>query len=96
VAYPNALRPLRPRILQPYLHRGNGYLLARSMSPDPSLPCSFHADLVMNDLLGNHIELRHRIPRPVVGQEPGTVFVGMNSRYHVASGSFSVVKFVLI
>ena len=35
-AYLNALRPLRPHILQRYLHRGNRYLLARSMSPDPS------------------------------------------------------------
>jgi|GEM_PF-2139247 len=34
-AYLNALRPLRPHILQRYLHRGNRYLLARSMSPDP-------------------------------------------------------------
>src|SRR5258705_2158616 len=33
--YLNALRPLRPHILQRYLHRGNRYLLARSMSPDP-------------------------------------------------------------
>ena len=36
-AYLNALRPLRPHILQRYLHRGNRYLLARSMSPDPSV-----------------------------------------------------------
>jgi transposase len=36
-AYLNALRPLRPHILQRYLHRGNCYLLARSMSPDPRL-----------------------------------------------------------
>jgi hypothetical protein len=36
-AYLNALRPLRPHILQRYLHRGNRYLLARSMSPDPSI-----------------------------------------------------------
>src|SRR6267142_1938550 len=35
-AYLNALRPLRPHILRRYLHRGNCYLLARSMSPDPS------------------------------------------------------------
>jgi hypothetical protein len=35
--YLNALRPLRSHILQRYLHRGNRYLLARSMSPDPSL-----------------------------------------------------------
>ena len=35
-AYLNALRPLRPHILQRYLHRGNRYLLARSMSPDPN------------------------------------------------------------
>ena len=35
-AYLNALRPLRPHILQRYLRRGNRYLLARSMSPDPS------------------------------------------------------------
>ena len=34
------------------------------------------ADRVMNDLLGNHIELRHRIPRPVVGQWIRSVFVG--------------------
>jgi hypothetical protein len=34
-AYLNALRPLRPHILQRYLHRGNRYLLGRSMSPDP-------------------------------------------------------------
>jgi hypothetical protein len=34
-AYLNALRPLRPHILQRYLHRGNRDLLARSMSPDP-------------------------------------------------------------
>lgn len=32
----------------------------------------------MNDLLGNHIGLRHWIPRPVVGQLPGTVFMGMH------------------
>jgi IS5 family transposase len=38
-AYLNALRPLRPHILQRYLHRGNRYLLARSMSPDPSHNC---------------------------------------------------------
>ncbi|CAA9574017.1 Mobile element protein, partial [uncultured Synechococcales cyanobacterium] len=30
-AYLNALRPLCPHILQRYLHRGNRYLLARSM-----------------------------------------------------------------
>ena len=36
-AYLNALRPLRPHILQRHLHRGNRYLLARSMSPDPRL-----------------------------------------------------------
>jgi hypothetical protein len=35
-AYLNALRPLRPHILQRYLHRGNRYLLARSMSPEPN------------------------------------------------------------
>src|SRR5712675_1898710 len=35
-AYLNALRPLRSHILQRYLPRGNRYLLARSMSPDPS------------------------------------------------------------
>jgi transposase len=29
-------RPLRLHILRRYLHRGNRYLLARSMSPDPS------------------------------------------------------------
>jgi phasin len=34
--YLNALRPLRPHVLQRYLHRGNRHLLARSMSPDPS------------------------------------------------------------
>lgn len=27
-------------------------------------PCCFHADLVMNDLVGNRVELRHQIPRP--------------------------------
>jgi hypothetical protein len=36
-AYLNALRPLRLHILQRYLHRGNRYLLAQSMSPDPKL-----------------------------------------------------------
>ena len=30
------LRPLRPNILQRYLHRGDRYLLARSIIPDPS------------------------------------------------------------
>src|SRR6267378_4846756 len=35
-AYLNALRPLRLHILRRYLHRGNRYLLARSMSPDPN------------------------------------------------------------
>ncbi len=38
-------------------------------------PCGFHNDLVINDLLGNHIELRYQIPRP--GGRPvksGTVF----------------------
>jgi hypothetical protein len=50
---------------------------------------------MMKDLLGNHIELRHRIPRPVVGQwKP--VRGSWRSWYYVASGSFSVVKFVLI
>jgi hypothetical protein len=39
-AYLNALRPLRPHILQRYLHRGSRYLLARSMSPDPSYSIS--------------------------------------------------------
>jgi hypothetical protein len=38
-------------------------------------PCVFHTDLVMNDLLGNHVPLRHQIPRtggrPV---ESGVVF----------------------
>jgi hypothetical protein len=61
-----------------------------------SEPCSFHADLVMNDLIGNHIEQRHGIPRP--GGRPvesGTVFVGMRSWYYVASGNFSVVNLYL-
>ena len=38
-------------------------------------PCGFHTDLAINDLLGNHIELRYQIPRP--GGRPvksGTVF----------------------
>ena len=35
-AYLNVLRPLRSHILQRCLHRGNRYLLAPSMSPDPS------------------------------------------------------------
>jgi hypothetical protein len=38
-------------------------------------PCGFHVDLVINDLLGNHVGLRYQIPRP--GGRPvksGTVF----------------------
>ena len=27
-------------------------------------PCGFHIDLAINDLLGNHIEMRYQIPRP--------------------------------
>jgi hypothetical protein len=27
-------------------------------------PCCFHADLVTNDLLGYHVQMRHQIPRP--------------------------------
>src|SRR5262249_41620670 len=27
-------------------------------------PCGFHIDLVINDLLGNHIAMRYQIPRP--------------------------------
>jgi hypothetical protein len=35
-AHLNALRPLRPHVLQRYLHHGTRYPLARPMSPDPS------------------------------------------------------------
>jgi len=27
-------------------------------------PCGFHVDLVIRDLLGDHVGLRHQIPRP--------------------------------
>ena len=41
--YLKALRPLRPHILQRYLHRGNCYLSARSMGPDARSQASFAA-----------------------------------------------------
>jgi hypothetical protein len=49
-------------------HRGPPEVIVRDIAnkfPEwAGSPCSFHADLATSDLLGNHVELRHQIPRP--------------------------------